>query len=497
MYFCTLMKHLYLFILLTISSLSIIARSPKEEMRAVWLTTNYGLDWPSKPFRNSNEISDQQDEMINIIDHLSQANFNTVFIQARLRGSVIYNSTIEPVSSYIQSVPNTWSQYDPLAFVVSECHKRGMECHVWFVTYPMGSELVLGQENTSPSLKSNKDKTKRYKEEFYLDPGNPDTNAYLVSLIEEIVDNYDIDGIHLDYLRYPENSADFPDNATYLRYSKGHSNKNEWRKECINRFVYETYDVIKYHKPWVQVSSSVVGFYDQLPDSKLHHWTALSVSQDPENWLAAGKHDFIVPMMYYSDSLFFPFLPDWKNRSHERLVIPGLGLFQLDETNQNWSVDKITEQIHSSRENQMGGNAFYRTRYLLDNKKNILSEIAEHFYQRPALLPRLTWLDSIPPLPPQQLDASISGVFLYLCWQPVQQPDAKAVYYNVYRSETWPVDSSNTDNLVAARVPNRMLFIPINQEEISGYYYAVTAYDRYHNESTLSEPVYFATGRLE
>ena len=487
------MKHPFLSILFLFCAFTIFAQAPKQEIRAVWITTNYGLDWPSKPYSTSDEINNQQDEIIEMIDQLSKANFNMVFIQTRIRGDVIYNSKIEPVSPYIRSVENTWSKYDPLAFTIEECHKRGLECHAWLVTYPMGSEKVKGEDNQSLSLKRNKDKTKRHKGEFYLDPGNPKTNDYLVSLIKEIVKNYDIDGIHLDYVRYPDQSSDFPDDNTYKNNKRGISSKTEWRKDNINRLVYGVYEVVKLHKPWVQVSSSVIGFYDKLPNVTRKHWTALSVSQDPENWLKTGKHDFVVPMMYYSDDLYFPFVSDWKNRSHGRYMVSGLGVFKIGEKDGNWSTETIKEQIRYSREKGLNGNAFYRAKPLIANTKNILTELKNDLYKHPALLPPLTWLDSIPPLPPIQLGAFVSGIFLYLNWLHVRQWQDEPVYYNVYRSETWPIDTSKAENLVAARIPTRMAFLPL-EKEIKGYYYAVASYDRFHNESVLSRPVYFVMG---
>jgi uncharacterized lipoprotein YddW (UPF0748 family) len=490
------MKHPILFILFIFSPLTLFSQAPKEEMRAAWITTIYGLDWPSKPYSNADDISNQQDEIIEMIDQLSRANFNTVFIQTRLRGDVIYNSKIEPFSPYIRSEGAVQTKYDPLAFVINECHKRGLECHAWVVTYPMGAEKIKGEENESPALKRNKDKTKRYKGEFYLDPGNPKTNDYLVSIIEEIVKNYDVDGIHLDNVRYPDEAGDFPDDNTFNRNNRGVKDKAEWRKDNINRFVYEVYEVVKFRKPWVQVSSSVTGLYDNFADENKKRRTALGGSQDPENWLSAGKHDFVVPMMYYPGDLFIPAVPDWKKRAHDRYIFPGLGLCKIDEKDDNWDTEQIMEQIRCSRKNEMGGNAFYRVDYLMKNTKNILSELTRDFYRHPALLPRLTWLDSTAPYPPVDLEASISGIFLYLCWTPVRQSDNKTVYYNVYRSETWPVDTSKAENLVAAHIPTRMTFLPMSTEE-SGYYYAVTAYDRYHNESELSDAVYFVTGAFE
>lgn len=491
------MKHVFYLLIFFLIALETKAETPKNEMRAVWLTSNYSLDWPSKPYRNSNDINDQQDELIDILDKLKEANFNTVFIQTRLRGDVIYNSAIEPVSSYIQRVKNTWSKYDPLTFAIEECHKRGLECHAWFVTYPIGPEKIGGKANNSPTLRKNKDKAKRHSGEFYLDPGNPTTNIYLLSLISEIVDRYDIDGIHLDYIRYPEKAESFPDDATYKRYGNG-KEKGEWRRDNITNFVYQVYDTVKEKKPWVQVSSSVVGMYTKLGNSTQKHWTALqSVYQDPIKWLNEGKQDFVVPMMYYTDDLFYPFLQDWKSRSNNRYIIPGLGLYQMDEKEANWSLGKIKEQLEYCRENKIEGNAFYRTKYLVDNKKGIMDEIKQNFYEHPALLHPLTWMDTIRPIYPANIRAVKTGIYMSLSWDKTYQPENKEIFFNVYRSKTWPIDAYNPENLVEARIKGNMLFVPIEDKTESGYYYAVTSYDRYHNESRMSSPVYFITGNYE
>ena len=480
------MKQIIYSLLFLFLITEIYAQSPKEEFRAVWLTTNHALDWPKKPYRNSNDINEQQDELIDILDLLKEANINTVFLQVRIRGDVIYNSTIEPVSPYIQAVKNTWSKYDPLAYAIAECHKRGLECHAWIVTYPMGEKVTTKKSNVLS-----------HKGEYYLDPGDPETNNYLLTLIDEIVDKYDIDGIHFDYIRYPEDAAKFPDDKTYQKYGKG-KNKSEWRRENINQFVATLYDRVKSKKSWVQVSSAVVGMHKRLDENGKKHWTAFnSVHQDPEDWLKKGKHDFIVPMMYYTDSLFFPFIPDWKAKRHGRYIIPGLGLYQMDEKESNWKSKIIEEQLKFSREHQMDGNAFFRAQHICNNKKGIRDIITKQFYQHPAILPPLNWLDTARPVQPINMKALVSGIYLFLSWDRTVQPGKREVFFNVYRSETLPIDKEKAENLIAIRLTNNMMFIPIDNSTTSGYYYAVTSYDRYHNESVLSNPVYFVSGDFE
>jgi uncharacterized lipoprotein YddW (UPF0748 family) len=497
------MKRSVFYLIFTIISIVAFSAQPKREVRGVWITVNYALDWPKEPVRGRSDIERQKAELDRMLDKFESAGINMIFFQMRLRGNVVYPSEIEPVSEYFSS---KYPEYDPLAYAVEACHRRGMECHAWMVVYPVGSAktvTVRGKGRKKSRVASvpdrYKDMAKPYSGSLYLDPGNPKTTDYLVHLIKEVVSGYDIDGIHFDYVRYPNNSGKFPDEDTYKRYGRG-EDKADWRRENINRFVYAAYDEVKSLKPWVQVSSSVVGMYDKLPAGTRRHWTALrSVYQDPADWLQKEKHDFIVPMMYYSGELFFPFVDDWLARSNGRFIVPGLGLYQMDSNEFGWEPDVLLEQIRYSRDRLTHGNVFFRARYLSENKKGICDEIVSRFYSTPALLPALTWLSHSVPEAPRQIYARKSNDFLLLDWDSVKTSriSGKTIFYNIYRSETFPVDTSDPHNLIAVRLENNHCQIPLDNRFESGYYYVVTSYDRYHNESAASNPVYFVTGVFE
>jgi hypothetical protein len=238
--------------------------------------------------------------------------------------------------------------------------------------------------------------------------------------------------------------------------------------------------------------------YASIPGNTRRHWTALnSVYQDPVDWLAKGKHDFIVPMMYYSGNLFFPFVQDWVSKSNGRFIVPGLGLYQMDAKEANWDAGVLLEQIQYSRDNQTYGNAFFRTRYLMDNKKGILDGISTRFYTTPALLPPLAWLSDNQPHTPTSISAQKAAQSLRLDWEKMPPSGNSDVYYNLYRSENFPVDTDNPQNIVAARIPDNHYEISLDNRIESGYYYVVTSYDRYHNESRPSQQVYFVTGDFE
>ena len=476
---------IFLHSFLLLFSISLYAQ-PKQEIRAIWLTTNYGLDWPSRPIRSAVDIELQKSELCNILDKIQESKMNVVFFQTRIRGDVIYPSEIEPWSRFVTRSYDAVSDYDPLKFAIEACHQRGLECHAWFVVYPMGKVKLINRDVNG----NDRHLTKDIGGEFYLDPGKPDTSQYLLMLINEMVKKYDLDGIHFDYIRYPDKADAFPDYKTYSEYGES-KNLRDWRRENINEFVYQAYDNVKALKPWVQVSSSVVGVYEKVASNRPYRTAFYEVYQDPIDWVAKGKHDFIVPMMYYSGDLFYNAIDNWKKNSNDRWIVPGVGVYLLDEKSKNWHAEVILDQIDFCRKNEFAGAAYFRAQQLIENKKGVFSEIGNQFYQYPATLPPLTWLDDRPPLAPSAPIAKMSKNSVLLSWEKPKDEE-KEVFYNVYYSQSDSVDISNPQNLLATRLKEPNLLMGVRDGE--AYYYVVTASDRYRNESKPSESIYFRAG---
>ena len=116
---------------------------PKYEYRAVWLTTVENLDWPKTIVKSPSDITEQKNELIVLLDSLKGMNVNTVMLQSRVRGDLIYPSAIEPFSHILTGIPGKNPGYDPLAFAIEECHKRGMQLHAWLVTMPLGKDDLI------------------------------------------------------------------------------------------------------------------------------------------------------------------------------------------------------------------------------------------------------------------------------------------------------------------------------------------------------------------
>jgi len=308
------MRKLYSFILSILLISNLFSQVyPKRETRAVWLTTVYGLDWPTAKATSSSGIQQQKNELIQILDNLKSANFNTVIMQVRARGDLIYPSQYEPWATSLTGTLGRNPGYDPLKFAIEETHKRGMEFHAWWNVVKVKDDSTLPPNTNPPHIVlRHPEYVKYYKpnNEWWIDMGKPEARNYLINVVMELVRNYDIDGIHFDFIRYP--NPDFPDSDTYALYANEYPDINEWRRENINKFVRAVYDSIKRVKPWVKVGSAPIGIYRNICDSSGVYiysrncgscpsgttpvatgWQAYcSIYQDSRRWLMEGKHDY-------------------------------------------------------------------------------------------------------------------------------------------------------------------------------------------------------------
>ena len=446
------MKKYICFLILLCIVVFAQAQSPKHEVRAVWLTTIGGIDWP-----HSHQAESQKKELFQILDQLKTAGINTILIQTRVRGTTIYPSAIEPWDGCITGTPGKRPSYDPLQLVIDECHRRGMECHAWVVTIPVGKWNKIGCQQLRkkfPRL------IKRIGEDGYMDPEQAQTGDYIASICKEIVKSYDVDGIHLDYIRYPE--------TWKIKVSRSQG------RDYITSIVRKINKVVKSEKPWVKLSCSPIGKYDDLRRYRSGSWNArTAVCQDAQAWLRDGLMDALFPMMYFQGNNFFPFAIDWKEQSAGRIVVPGLGIYFLDPREGKWTLDQVQRQMNVSRELGLG-HCYFRSKFFTDNVKGIY-DFGCRFDNTPALVPPMTWTGQRAPSEPMHL--TLSGNTL--SWEAaVDSSDAPYLFYNIYASEDFPVDITKADNIMATRLTNTSLQVPVN-----GNNYAVTAMNRYGMES--------------
>ena len=352
-----------------------------EEMRAVWITTVYGLDWPRDKADTPDGVRRQKESLIRILDRLQADGYNTVFLQLRHSGTVIYPSDYEPLSTRFAG-EGFFGDYDPVRFAIEACHERGLSLHAWFVTYPLSSS----KRYPHPILSDHPGWAIPHKGSHHLDPGNPEVRTYIAHLATDLVRRYPVDGIHFDYFRYPEGAEHFADGASYARYGEGFSSKADWRRNNLTLQLREVRDSLQHLGAHTLVSVAPLGKLRKISDlGRPHGWTAYeSVYQDPETWGREGLVDFIVPMMYYRDNLYSPFLREWKERVERYIpVVAGLAPYRVEET--GWPESVIKEQIDEERKVGLSGVCFFREAHTGARFPATRSIIAEAF--RPTALP--------------------------------------------------------------------------------------------------------------
>ena len=438
--------------------LSTKAGNPKHEVRAVWLTTIGGIDWP-----HSYSTATQQRELIDILDQLQQAGINMVMIQTRVRATTIFPTTTEPWDGCITGRPGIGPSYDPLQFCIDECHRRGMECHAWIVTIPVGKWNGLGCKQLRqkyPAL------IKKIGEEGYMDPEKPETGDYLAKFCAEVTRKYDVDGIHLDYIRYPE--------TWKIKVSKNQG------RQYITDIVRKINRAVKPLKPWIKLSCSPIGKYDDLTRYRSNGWNAnTTVCQDAQGWLRDGLMDALFPMMYFQGNNFYPFAVDWLEHSYGRIIAPGLAVYMLHPREKNWDLEVITREMNVLRDLGLGC-TFFRSKFFTDNTKGIYDFTCD-FNVTPALIPPMTWAGKQAPSAVSRLQVKRGMSADIISWQKaIDNSGADYLLYNVYASDHQPVDVSNPQNLIAARQRELQITVPHKGRPL---YYAVTAMNRYGQES--------------
>ncbi len=447
--------------------------NPKYEVRAVWLTTIGGIDWPHSYAQSERSAEKQKEELRAILDRLQKANINTILLQTRIRATTIYPSQYEPWDGCLSGFPGKSPGYDALQFAIDECHKRGMEVHAWVVTIPVGKWNSYGCRQLRkrfPRL------IKRIDQDGYMDPEATQTGCYLAEMCREIVQRYYVDGIHLDYIRYPE--------TWKFRISKDQARGN------ITRIVEKIHQAVKKEKPWVKMSCSPIGKFDDLSRYWSHGWNAYTkVAQDAQAWLKDGLMDELFPMMYFRGDQFFPFAIDWKEHSYGKIIAPGLGIYFLDPKEGKWNISDITSELYHLR-NIGEGHAFFRNKFLLDNHQGVYDFVTAHFNRYPALVPPMTWESNKRPQQPVTLRIEENEGTTTLRWDnSLQYEDGTAIktpsiYNNVYASKEYPVDVHDARNLILTRTTRRQLTTRTGNTPT---YYAVTTTDGFGNESRAKQ----------
>lgn len=444
------------------------AQQADRELRGVWLTTLSGLDWPP-PSSHGNPVA-QQASLRGILDNIASLGLNAVFLQVRSRGNAFYRSSYEPWAAELTGTLGADPGWDPLAFAIEECRARGLEIHAWVNVYKVWSGGTLPPRRATLHVAhAHPEWVRQYRDEYWIDPGIPDARSYLVRVMEDLVRRYDVDGLHLDYCRYPD--ADFSDERTYAQYGRGTS-KAAWRRANVDAAVREIYAAVTAARPAIHVGAAPIGIYENLPTAR--GWQGLhALSQDSRAWLRDGVLDYVAPQMYWglksrgSSIDFEALVSDWVANSAGRHVYAGLAPYKPEV------FAHLDEQIAACRARRAAGEIFFRYAHIADGGA------LRTAYPTPAVAPALPWRDRIRPNPPRRLLLQRGNGGAQLAWlSAVPAPDGDdASRYVVMRLAPY----GGAGRILAILPATRTSFVDPDAGPETQY--AVSALDRFRNES--------------
>ncbi|HEY2583209.1 MAG TPA: family 10 glycosylhydrolase [Mucilaginibacter sp.] len=483
---------------------------PKREFRGVWMATVGNIDWPSSPGLS---VDQQKKELIDRLDFHQQSGINAVMLQVRPAADAFYAKSREPWSKWLMGKqgqgPNP--AYDPLEFAIAEAHKRGMELHAWFNPYRATTDnkfYALSPEHIT-----------RLKPEWFFtyggiklfNPGIPEVREYIVKVILDVVDNYDIDGVHMDDYFYPYqiDGQHINDAAAFKAYGSDFDDINDWRRNNVDLLIKTLSDSIHKHKPHVKFGISPFGVWAnkfQNPEGSDTHGGSSNYElfADSRKWIKEGWVDYINPQIYWpigDRNVPFDVLLDWwSDNTYNRHLYIGLAAYRINEHKANKFKNPATvpDEIKYIRDNpRVEGTVYFSSKSLLNNPLGFTDSLRETYYRHKALPPVMLWLDSIPPNAPRNFTATTVKNTVELKWEaPSPAKDKEPVYgYVIYRFDgDEKVDLTDPKYIKHIQYNDDPFYRDNTVQKGKTYLYVVTAIDRLKNESEPS-PTIAATWR--
>lgn len=398
-----MVKKLLCLLILSLNSCAVFKPipQPKIEFRGFWVATVVNIDWP----KNGNDaIEKQKADYQNILDFYQDLNFNVAIVQIRTAGDAFYKSEYAPWSRFLtgkEGGVNTKKEHI-LKWMIDETHKRGMEFHAWLNPYRATFDLKTELLSPNHDYNLHPEWMLKYGKKYYYNPGLPEVQERMISVIDEIVSNYDIDAIHFDDYFYPYTIKNeiFNDEVTYYNCAELKQSLGDWRRSNIDSLIKKSHDIIKTRKPWVQFGVSPFGVWKNSStdpkgsDTKAGQTTYEDLYADPLLWMKNGWLDYLIPQVYWSMDLSVAshrkIVDWWSTNSQNTNLYIGNGPYKIrNNSDKAWDSKKeLPNQISYSREKTMvKGNAFFSAKSLMNNNRDVVKHLKRKYYKNAALPP--------------------------------------------------------------------------------------------------------------
>ena len=467
---------------------------PKREFRGAWIQIINGQ------FEGMSR-DQMQANLTHQLNVLQQCGINAIMFQVRGEADAMYASPYEPWSRFLTgrqgTAPNPY--WDPLAWMITECHKRGMELHAWINPFRAKTKGTKELALNHPYVK-HPERFFEYDGLYLFDPGLNENRRYICQIAADIVRRYDVDGIHMDdyFYPYPVAGMTIPDQATYITHKNGIDNVDDWRRYNVNLFMEMMHDSIRAVKPWVKFGVSSFGIYHNVqPGSNIPGSNTRGLQNydnlyaDVLYWINKGWVDYNIPQIYWEighKAADYEELIKWWSR-----FAGGRPLFIGQDVERTVRAADLKNPQRNQMSAKFGlqrslrgiqGSCLWYSAAVVRNEGNYATALQKNYHRTPALQPLFPFIDDEAPGKPRKLKTMWMPNGYYLFWtapKGTQEMDV-ARNYVVYRFEQGErIDLFNSEHIVAV-TPQTFYRLPYENGRKKAVY-VVTALDRLQNES--------------
>ena len=465
---------------------------PKREFRGAWIQAVNGQfrGIPTEKLKQT---------LIDQLNSLQGAGINAIIFQVRPEADALYASQLEPWSRFLTGVqgqaPSPY--WDPMQFMIDECHKRGMEFHAWINPYRVKTSL---KSELSPNHLYNihPEWFVTYNNQLFFDPALPESHRHICMVVADIVSRYDVDAIHMDdyFYPYPAKGMDFPDDASFARYGGGFTNRADWRRSNVNILIQKIHETIRGLKPWVKFGISPFGIYRNEKNDPLGSKTNGLQNYDDLYadvllWARNGWVDYNIPQIYWQighPAADYETLVKWwaKNTENRPLFIGQSVMNTIQNSDpKNPSMNQLPRKMALERAYQtIGGSCQWPASAVVENAGKYRDALVQEYHKYPALVPVFDFMDDKAPGKVRKVKKVWTEDGYMLFWTPPKAKDEmdRAVQYVVYRFDDKEKVNIDDASHIVAVTRNNFYKLPYKDGK-NKYRYVVTALDRLHNES--------------
>ncbi len=474
-------------ILFVFFSLTVFAQNPKREFRGAWMHTVHQSQYAKMTPQET------KDYLIDQLDLLQDAGVNAVLFQVRPSADAFYPSKLEPWSRFLTGkagvAPNP--VWDPLDFMIKECHKRGMELHAWLNPYRVTTSAneVLPKNHI---YHKHPNRFVKYDGKLYFDPGLPENRKFIESVVLDLITRYDLDGVHMDdyFYPYPVAKKEFPDDASYKKYGKG-MNRGDWRRKNVDLLIEEIHKLISKEKPWIRFGVSPFGIWrNKKTDPRgsdtngLQNYDALYA--DVLLWTKNGWVDYMLPQLYWElehkAASYLVLVDWWNNNANGRHMYIGQDVnktMKLPDLAPSQEKSQLKHKVELTRSlENIQGNCWWPGYSITKNYLGVADSLENDLQSTIALVPTYPWISEVKPSP--VVGARISGETLMWDRPVVDGKLNDSTHFVVYASDSDDAESviSDSENIIAVAYGNSLILEGALPSRIY-----ITALNRVNNES--------------